>query len=406
MADDLGYNDLDWKDDTLFTPNLRSLAFHNHSVQLTNSYVNQLCTPTRSAFMTGYYPFRVGTQNGVFLHMEPSGVPLLFPFLPENLRSLGYSTYLVGKWHLGYCRKEFLPTSRGFDYFYGFYGPQAGYFNHSSDQWHRDLKRVVGGVDLFEELGGGISNPIFEQNGVYSTELFADAAMEVIDAHNYSKPFFLFLSFQAVHPPLQVPKRFEKYCSRIMSKARRIYCGMLTSMDFAIGRVIDYLKATKKYDNTVIIFTSDNGGTTQFGASNKPLRGEKDTLWEGGTKTTTIVHAPKSIHTNGVRPQLFHVVDWHATLLAIAGLDIQSYGDGINQWSYIVSGNPKLRRFQFVYNIDEHGSAIRDGDFKLILGNPDRRIQEDNGKARLYRVTEDPGETNDISKIHPGLVHR
>ncbi|VDO72757.1 unnamed protein product [Haemonchus placei] len=181
---------------------------------------------------------------------------------------------------------------------------------------------------------------------------------------------------------------------------------MLTSMDFAIGRVIDYLKATKKYDNTVIIFTSDNGGTTQFGASNKPLRGEKDTLWEGGTKTTTIVHAPKSIHTNGVRPQLFHVVDWHATLLAIAGLDIQSYGDGINQWSYIVSGNPKLRRFQFVYNIDEHGSAIRDGDFKLILGNPDRRIQEDHGKARLYRVTEDPGETNDISKIHPGLVHR
>ncbi|KAK6749642.1 hypothetical protein RB195_001945 [Necator americanus] len=133
MADDLGFSDLDWKDDTLYTPNIRSLAFHPHSVQLTNSYVNQLCTPTRSAFMTGYYPFRVGTQNGVFLHMEPSGVPLLFPFVPENLRSLGYSTYLIGKWHLGYCRKEFLPTSRGFDYFYGFYGPQAGYFNHSSE---------------------------------------------------------------------------------------------------------------------------------------------------------------------------------------------------------------------------------------------------------------------------------
>ncbi|PIO66560.1 hypothetical protein TELCIR_11723 [Teladorsagia circumcincta] len=148
-----------------------------------------------------------------------------------------------------------------------------------TDQWHRDLKRVVGGVDLFEELGG-----------------------------------------------------------------------MLTSMDFAIGRVIDFLKASKKYDNTVIIFTSDNGGTTQFGASNRPLRGEKDTLWEGGTKTTTIVHAPKSIHINGIRPQ--------------------------------------------------------DGDFKLILGNPDRRIQEDHGKARLYRITEDPGESNDLSKVHPGIVHR
>ncbi|KAK6014787.1 hypothetical protein OSTOST_19821, partial [Ostertagia ostertagi] len=149
-----------------------------------------------------------------------------------------------------------------------------------------------------------------------------------------------------------------------------------------------------------------NGGTTQFGASNRPLRGEKDTLWEGGTKTTTIVHAPKSIHMNGIRPQLFHVVDWHATMLAIAGLDIQSYGDGINQWNYIITGIPKLRRFQFVYNIDEHGSAIRDGDFKLILGNPDRRIQGDHGKARLYRITEDPGESNDLSKVHPGIVHR
>ncbi|PIO63662.1 hypothetical protein TELCIR_14732, partial [Teladorsagia circumcincta] len=136
-----------------------------------------------------------------------------------------------------------------------------------------------------------------------------------------------------------VPKRFEKYCSRITSKARRIYCGMLTSMDFAIGRVIDFLKASKKYDNTVIIFTSD-------------------------------------------------------------------VGDGINQWNYIITGIPKLRRFQFVYNIDEHGSAIRDGDFKLILGNPDRRIQEDHGKARLYRITEDPGESNDLSKVHPGIVHR
>ncbi|KAJ1358319.1 Sulfatase [Parelaphostrongylus tenuis] len=406
MADDLGYNDLDWRDQTLHTPHLRKLAFHQNSVQLTNSYVNQLCTPTRSAFMTGYYPFRVGTQNGVFLHMEPSGVPLMFPFLPENLRSLGYSTYLIGKWHLGYCRREFLPTSRGFDYFYGFYGPQAGYFNHSTDQWHNGLKRVVRGVDLFEELGDGYSTPVFDQNGVYSTDLFADAAMELIEIHDKSKPFFLFLSFQAVHPPLQVPKRFDTYCSRVISKSRRIYCGMLTAMDFAIGRVIELLKTTGDYENTVIIFTSDNGGTTHFGASNYPLRGEKDTLWEGGTKTTTIVHAPRFIRMNGIRPELFHVVDWHATLLALAGLQIDSYGDGINQWDYIVTGLPRLRRFRFVYNIDDHGSAIRDGQFKLIHGNADRRTRSDRGKNRLYRLTEDPGEKNDISKRHPRLVRR
>ncbi|VDM60898.1 unnamed protein product [Angiostrongylus costaricensis] len=364
-----------YNDSRLYTPNLRTLAFHRNSVQLTNSYVNQLCTPTRSAFMTGYYPFRVGTQNGVFLHMEPSGVPLLFPFLPENLRSLGYSTYLIGKWHLGYCRREFLPTSRGFDYFYGFYGPQAGYFNHSADLWHHALKRVVRGVDLFEELGSGYSTPVFDQNGVYSTDLFADAAMEVIEAHDTSKPFFLFLSFQAVHPPLQVIMWFQfiKFTAVLILKILAFSLRMLTSMDFAIGRVIDFLKATKNYEDTVVIFTSDNGGTSQFGASNYPLRGEKDTLWEGGTKTTTIVHAPKFIRLNGIRPGLFHVVDWHATLLALAGLQIESYGDGINQWDYIATGFPRLRRFRFVYNIDDQGSAIRDGEFKLIHGNADRR---------------------------------
>ncbi|EPB73043.1 arylsulfatase [Ancylostoma ceylanicum] len=309
MADDLGFSDLDWKDDTLYTPNIRSLAFHQNSVQLTNSYVNQLCTPTRSAFMTGYYPFRVGTQNGVFLHMEPSGVPLLFPFVSENLRSLGYSTYLIGKWHL--------------------------------DQWHRELRRVVRGVDLFEEVGDGVSTPDFSQDGVYSTELFADAAMELIDVHNSSKPFFTFLSFQAVHPPLQVPKKFEKYCYRIKSKARRIYCGMLTAMDFAIGRVIDFLKSTGHYEDT-------NGGTAQFGASNWPLRGEKDSLWEGGTKTTTIVHAPKHIKETALINGTTLSVDYHV-------LD--------------------------VFNLSTTSMTM------------DRRY-------------EDPGESHDISRLQPAIVRR
>ncbi|CAD6191076.1 unnamed protein product [Caenorhabditis auriculariae] len=406
MADDLGYNDLDWKDDTLHTPNLRELAFSENTAILTNSYVNQLCTPTRSAFMTGYYPFRVGTQNGVFLHMEPSGVPEMFPFLPENLRGLDYSTYLIGKWHLGYCRKEYLPTSRGFDYFYGFYGPQTGYFNHSADQYHRDLKRVVKGMDLFEESGDGNSIPDFNQKGVYSTDLFTEVSMSVLDNHNTSKPFFMFLSYQAVHPPLQVPKSYDKYCSRVKSRYRRIYCGMLTAMDFAIAMLIDYLKSANLYENTVIVFTSDNGGTVDFGASNAPLRGEKDTIWEGGTKTTTLVHSPRYIKKGGERKMLFHVVDWHATLLGVAGLNVDSYGDGINQWDYISTGKARQRRFQFVYNLDVHGSAIRDGDFKLILGNPDRKTKSDRNKVRLYRITVDPTESKDLSKSNPIVVRR
>uniref|UniRef100_A0A1I7TW55 Sulfatase domain-containing protein n=1 Tax=Caenorhabditis tropicalis TaxID=1561998 RepID=A0A1I7TW55_9PELO len=264
--------------------------------------------------MTGYYPFRVGTQAGVFLHMEPAGVPTMFPFLSENMRQLDYSTYLVGKWHLGYCKKEFLPTNRGFDYFYGFYGPQTGYFNHSA--------------------------------------------------------------------------------------------GMLTAMDFAIGRLVEYLKTANLYENTVIVFTSDNGGTSNFGASNAPLRGEKDTIWEGGTKTTTFVHSPKYIEEGGTREMMFHVVDWHATILSITGLEIDSYGDGINQWEYIKTGRPKFRRFQFVYNIDNHGSAIRDGDYKLIVGNVDRKMSKDKNRTRLFRISTDPTESKDIARNNPKIVRR
>ncbi|PAV64765.1 hypothetical protein WR25_26253 [Diploscapter pachys] len=352
MADDLGYADLDWKDPTLFTPNLRKYAFHENTAYMTNSYVSQLCTPTRSAFMTGYYPFRTGTQNGVFLHMEPSGVPVVFPFVPENLRSLGYSTYLIGKWHLGYCKREFLPTRRGFDYFYGFYGPQSGYFNHSADQYHRDLNRVVKGLDLFEESGDGSSTPDFTKNGIYSTDLFTNLTIDTIESHNKTKPWFLWLSYQSVHPPLQ------------------------------------------------------NGGTTQFGASNAPLRGEKDTLWDGGTKTTTFIHSPKHIKKGGDRDMFFHVVDWHATLLDIAGMKMDSYGDGINQWDYVRTGEAKMRRFQFVYNIDSHGSAIRDGNYKLILGNPSRKMRSEPGRVRLFNISEDPSESNDIARSNPKLVRR
>eukprot|EP00081_Caenorhabditis_elegans_P003523 NP_001041232.1 SULfatase domain protein [Caenorhabditis elegans] len=410
MADDLGFSDVDWKDSTLHTPNLRHLAFHKNTALLSNSYVNQLCTPTRSAFMTGYYPFRVGTQNGVFLHMEPAGVPTMFPFLSENMRQLDYSTYLVGKWHLGYCKKEFLPTNRGFDYFYGFYGPQTGYFNHSADQYHRELKRVVKGLDLFEEVGSGKSVPDFSQNGVYSTDLFTDVAMSVLDNHNNSKPFFMFLSYQAVHPPLQVSQQSKtigqgKEATFIL-RSHAHSTRMLTAMDFAIGRLVEYLKASNLYENTVIVFTSDNGGTANFGASNAPLRGEKDTIWEGGTKTTTFVHSPMYIEEGGTRDMMFHVVDWHATILSITGLEIDSYGDGINQWEYLKTGRPKFRRFQFVYNIDNHGSAIRDGDYKLIVGNVDRKMSKDKNRTRLFRITTDPTESKDIARSNPKIVRR
>uniref|UniRef100_A0AC35U1U8 Sulfatase domain-containing protein n=1 Tax=Rhabditophanes sp. KR3021 TaxID=114890 RepID=A0AC35U1U8_9BILA len=403
MADDLGFNDLDWKDTRLFTPNLRRLAFSKNSVQFHNSYVSQLCTATRSAFMTGRYPFKVGTQEGVLLHMEPAGISPEFRFLPEHLKRLNYRSYIVGKWHLGYCNKMYLPTNRGFESFSGFYGPQMGYFNHSIDYYRK--KQVIRGLDLFHENGNGQSIPLFSKNNIYSTDLFLQETLNVLNHHNPKDPFFHFLSFQSVHPPLQAEPHLMKYCRAFDNDlSRKTYCAMLLSMDLAIGKLIAYLKIKGFYDNTIIIFSSDNGGAVRFGASNYPLRGEKDSLWEGGTRTNTFLHSPQFIKKFTIRKELFHVVDWHATILGIAGADLDFYADGINQWpSILFSKNSNFNRKSFVYNIGKKHSAIRVGSFKLLFeGNPYVPIKY--GKVWLFNIDKDPKETRDLSKFNRGLV--
>uniref|UniRef100_A0A0N4ZDC2 Sulfatase domain-containing protein n=1 Tax=Parastrongyloides trichosuri TaxID=131310 RepID=A0A0N4ZDC2_PARTI len=407
MADDLGYSDLDWKDYSLHTPTLRFLANSKNSLLLSNSYVNQLCTPTRSAFMTGHYPFKVGTADGVFLHMEPAGVSTKFRFLPENLSELGYKNYLIGKWHLGYCKREYLPTYRGFDYFYGFYGPQEGYFNHSVDYYKKEPFGIVKGLDLFREYGRGIGSPDYGKDGIYSTEIFLQESVKIIEKHDKKDPFFLFLSFQSVHPPLQAPVRHLKHCSKFKNDpTRKTYCGMLSSMDEAIGGLIKYLKYKNLYENSIIVFTSDNGGSVQWGARNTPLRGEKDTLWEGGTRTNTFIHSPKYFKEYTVKSELFHVVDWHATIIGMTGANIKRYGDGINQWPSIISRKDtnRMERYSFVYNIAKGQSAIRVGIFKLIFeGDP--FITPRRGKVWLFNLVNDPVEKKDLSKTHRSLVN-
>ncbi|KAI6183472.1 Sul-3 [Aphelenchoides bicaudatus] len=405
LADDLGYRDVEWHDPKLYTPNLKSLAFSQHTVYLQNSYVNQLCTPTRSSLMTGYYPFRTGTQNGVFLNMEASGVPLNFPFLPQNLRKLGYRNYLIGKWHLGYCKKEFLPTERGFDYFYGFYGAQEGYFNHSTDMYDRNTRSVVGGLDFFEEAGGQM-RPIREKDGLYSTHLFTEETMRVLRKHPKTLPFFMFLSYQSPHAPLQAPAYYKKFCSAYFYDFKRmVYCAMMAALDESVGKVIQFLHEQKLYDNTMIIFSSDNGGDTKFGASNLPYRGEKNSVFEGGTKTITFFHSKRDFTKFRYYNELFHVVDWHPTLLGIAGASVMLYGDGINQWPTITQkGNKRYRRTQFIYNIDGGVAAIRKGDYKLIYEGHDLMHDTNVGKSRLFHLSVDPYETNDLARVQPALV--
>ncbi|XP_070556162.1 arylsulfatase B-like [Ptychodera flava] len=355
VADDLGWNDIGYNNDDIFSPTLDSLA--REGVILNQSYVQEVCSPTRGALMTGYYPYRLGLQHKSFHSVYPSGLPLNYTLLPQKLKEHGYSTYIVGKWHLGFCNYNYTPNARGFDRFYGYYNADEGYYNHS----------VGGYLDLREDL-----TPDWSKNGTYSTDIFTNKAIHYLATHNKSKPFYLYLPYQSVHGPIAVPKKYYDMYPFIHDQSRRIKSGMVTAMDDTVKALIQALQDFGYWDNTLFIFTTDNGGPSkpQNGGNNWPLRGTKATLWEGGTRGVAFIYGSILQKTGYVNNEMIHVVDWYPTLLELVGGKPDSDMDGINVWNTLVKGDPSPRK-EFVYNIDEvepSGAAIRMGDYKLILG--------------------------------------
>uniref|UniRef100_A0A914VZN7 Sulfatase N-terminal domain-containing protein n=1 Tax=Plectus sambesii TaxID=2011161 RepID=A0A914VZN7_9BILA len=218
MVDDLGFNDVSWRDPRMQTPELEKLAFDKHTVLLNQSYVNQECSPTRSSFLTGIYPHHVGVQDGVFQIMEPSGVPTWFKFLPEDLKTLGYGTYIVGKWHLGYCNESYLPTSRGFDKHFGIYQAMADHYTHFSGPITRPMRELDFGLDFWYQ-----NVAQWGYGDRYSTDIYVEKTKLFLEEHDKSDPFFLYLAFQAPHFPLQVPKKYTMNCKQ-KTEDRRLLC--------------------------------------------------------------------------------------------------------------------------------------------------------------------------------------
>ena len=190
VADDLGWADVPWRDDTVVAPTLRQLA--RTGVVLNQSYVQQVCTPSRAALLTGLYPFHLGRQHRALKPLRAGGVPTSFTLLPQLLKEQNYSTHIIGKWHLGYCAWEYTPTWRGFDTFYGTYLGVLDHWTHTRDKYDGyDFRRN-------EEV-------VFNASGVYSTHLYTQEAVQLItEKQNSSQPFFLYLPYQALHAPLQV----------------------------------------------------------------------------------------------------------------------------------------------------------------------------------------------------------
>ncbi|XP_057307731.1 arylsulfatase B-like isoform X1 [Hydractinia symbiolongicarpus] len=442
VADDLGWNDVSFHgSQQIPTPNIDKLA--QSGIILNNYYVLPICTPTRSAIMTGRYPIHTGMHGRTVQSPQPWGVGLKEKFLPQYLKKLGYSTHAVGKWHLGFFAKEYTPTYRGFDSFYGFYSGKADY-------WYHAVNLTYCGLDLHHNL-----EPVYTQWGNYSTEIFTAEAEDRIRNHNISEPMFLYLAYQAVHSanrpedPLQAPQEWIDKFKHIKHRKRRKYAAMVAYMDYGIGRIYNALKAKEILEDLVIVFTSDNGAAVNgfnwnYG-NNFPLRGAKSTLWEGGVRAAGFIHSKLLKNPGRVSMDLMHVTDWLPTFVNLAGGSVKPNNplDGVDQWETLQNMTPSPRK-EILLNIDNStwkNAALRVGDYKLIQqgkirGNywdgwypppqSHRKTKTVNykplaasvqcGKAPvnvthctrkhgycLFNIKEDPCEYHDLSKEYPDI---
>ncbi|KAI8493732.1 hypothetical protein Bbelb_286530 [Branchiostoma belcheri] len=414
VADDLGWNDVSFHgSDQIPTPHLDSLAYSG--VILGNYYVSPICTPTRSALMTGRHPIHTGLQHGVISGATPFGLPLNETILPQYLKQLGYATHMVGKWHLGMYAWDYTPTFRGFDSYFGYWTGAEGYMDHINAihaSWHlghhtwehtptyRGFDSYFGyltGKDNYYDHTDDESNskgetgykgldlrngtePVWTENGTYSTELFATEAERIIASHDTDKPLFLYLPHQAVHSgnpddPLQAPQKYIDKFPHIQHPGRRTFAAMVSALDDAVGNVTKALSARGMLENSVIIFTTDNGGPAagfdMNYASNWPLRGVKNTLWEGGVHGTGFVHSPLIKQPKRTTHELLHVCDLLPTIYALAGGDSTQLKnlDGLNVWETISRGE-ESPRVEVLHNIDpkRKTAALRYRDHKIILG--------------------------------------
>ncbi|CAB3235666.1 unnamed protein product [Arctia plantaginis] len=375
LADDLGFNDVGFHgSNQIPTPNIDALAYSGMILQ--NYYVTPICTPSRSALMTGKYPIHTGMQHTVIFGTEPWGLPLSEKLLPQYLKDLGYKTHLVGKWHLGNYKKEYLPLHRGFDSHLGFWTGKIDMYDHTNMEkgsWGYDLRRDFAMADdLF---------------GQYATDIFTKEAVRLIKSHNESDPMFLMVSHSAVHSGnpsefIRAPDELVQNFSNIEDYQRRKFAAVMSKLDTSVGKVVQSLKKNGMLENSIILFSTDNGGAAagfnNNAASNYPLRGVKNTLWEGGVRGAGLLWIGKGVTAPGKRARLsrvatqrLQIADWLPTLYSAAGGDVSVFEnlDGMNLWDAL-SQNKESGRTSIVHNIDDiwGSAAITVGKWKILKG--------------------------------------
>ncbi|MFT5284778.1 MAG: arylsulfatase A-like enzyme [Planctomycetota bacterium] len=388
LADDLGWGDVGYHGATdLRTPHIDALA--ESGLQLDQFYAMPTCTPTRAALLTGRYPSRYGLQSCALMPWSQAGLALTERLLPELLRDVGYRTAIVGKWHLGHFQAEYLPTRRGFNSHYGSYSDGVDYFKHDRNgslDWHRDEQPV-------RETG-------------YATDLLAAEASRIIERHEGDEPLFLYVPFTAPHAPIQAPLESEQEFKHIEDPARRTYAASVAHLDTAVGRIVRSLETRGIREQTLLLFLSDNGAAGNHAGSNTPLRGSKFSAFEGGIRVPAIASWPTFLDPNQIIEVPFHVIDLVPTFAALAGAstDTTKPLDGIDIWSVLSDGLAPSPR-TLVLHLDNHGGAIRVGDWKLVVRDKQRaRGPTLDGLVKLFNLAKDPIEKRNLAKSNPEKV--
>jgi arylsulfatase A-like enzyme len=400
LADDQGWGDVGYHAPELRTPHIDALA--REGVELDTHYVQPQCTPTRVALLTGRYPSRFGPHCTTASNER--ALPPGTPTMASMFQDLGYETALVGKWHLG-SKPEWGPNHHGFDTSYGSLAGAVGMYDHRyrlgspfERTWHRDH--------------------VFIEDEGHSTDLLAREAVAFVTKKR-SRPFFLYVPFHAVHTPIvEQDEHWHAINAHIEHPDRRRFAAALSHLDDAVGQIIRALEASGQRENTLIVYSSDNGGLTRYPggnypppdpalaegySSNEPLRGAKTQAFEGGIRVPAFVSWPGVLQPRKVTATL-HVVDWMPTLAALLDWKppVVPEWDGRDVWSQL--GGDEAPERQLYWRWGKTWDALRLGDWKIVRRNRRKEGTWTAGTWQLYDLGQDPSETTDLASEYPERV--
>lgn len=393
LADDMGYSDMSWQGSAIQTPNLDKLKTEGMSLE--RNYVQPQCSPSRVSFLTGNYPYRYGLHEHIVLPQSYTGIPKEEKTIAEKMKEGGYKTSIIGKWHVGGSKQSFLPHNKGFDHSFVCINGQISYWNYThagTNDLIRNGEKVYAASNLDSEASGN----------TYSSEMWANEAVDILNNHDKSDPLFMYLSFNAPHHPLDAPQKIlDKYSEvdiepywaggdaekRRTANSRKYYMAMVDAMDQAIGKVMKAVEKNRMKENTLIVFCSDNGGIIE--ADNRPFRSGKGDSFEGGIRFPAIAYWPGMIKAGSQSKELVHISDWYPTFAELAGLNVEKEAlDGKSAVSILNGANGK-REVIPIISAGRH--ALISSKFALVGSSENYQRSVNNGLSefQLYDLEED-----------------